>query len=130
VEGRLLLGASLASLRLPAYVGLEGGYRHREGLPGDELFFLAEAGANLTGDFGVRGKLDGSYARNIPRDDESATDLFALQKRYTRVDAALTFEVLRDTFVEVGVIRVLEARNLTGGESWNIGIVRKIRLAP
>jgi hypothetical protein len=126
-EGRVLAGASLWKLGIPGYVGLEAGYRHRVMAPSDEIVFLLEAGTAVFRDVGLRMKLDGDYARELPVAGSPRSDLFALNKRQLRLEGVLWFSPARDLFVEVGRVFLLDAANVAAGEMWTIGVASVLR---
>lgn len=130
VETRAMGGASLWPLGVPGYAGLEIGYKHRGGAPMDEFVLRLEAGSNVFRDVGVRAKLDGHYARELPSTDETATDLFAFNSRVTKLTGTLWFEVERALFVELGLTRVLAARNVTTGSTWSAAIAHEFDFGP
>ncbi len=124
VDARALVGASLWSLGIPGYLGVEAGYRHRAEDPGDAWVYMVEAGVSVFEDAGVRLKLDGQHAFELPT-DASRTELFAYDSRQVRLDATLWFAIAGETTLEVGHVGVLEARNVTGGDAWTLGVSRR-----
>ena len=124
VDLRGLLGASLWSLGIPGYVGAEAGYRHRAEDPGDGWVYMLEAGVSIFEDAGVRLKLDGQHALELPR-DASRAELFAFDSRLVRLDATVWFEILGPAALEVGYVGILSARNVTGGDAWTLGVSRR-----
>jgi hypothetical protein len=123
VEVRGLWGLSLWTV-LRAYAGLEFGYRYRSGDPGDMLILLAEFGGNIYPDLGYRLKLDLQHAIDIPRSNQAVDDLFALNTRATRLEAVVWIALAPGLYLEGGGVKLLDARNFTGGDSYGVALAR------
>jgi hypothetical protein len=130
LELRAMLGASLWRLDLPGYVGLEVGYRHRGGSPGDVLAAMGELGVNVFDEAGVRLKLESMSAIDLPRETTTDRALFAYDSRLTRLDAAVWLGIGDVATVEVARVVVLDARNHTGGDPWRVSLSRTFVVTP
>ncbi len=120
-EARLLLGRSLHPL--PAYIGIETGYRYRDKSPLDEIRCLVELGLNLSSNLAARFKLDGIFGLDNIKDDDITTNQ-TLNNDYdlARLEATLSWLLTQGLTIELTWRPTIYGRNTAQGHTVSLGI--------
>ncbi|MFC1890128.1 hypothetical protein ACFL4G_10265 [Thermodesulfobacteriota bacterium] len=120
-EIRLLFGRSLHPL--PAYAGVEIGYRFRAGDPSDEIRYLAEAGCTFTPRISARIKLDGTLsaengAVGTAGFNQTLTNEFDLGK----LEVTTIFRIRENLFIEGTWTPTVYGENTSQGHTFSLAL--------
>lgn len=122
VEGKLLYGRSLYPL-LPAYAGLEVGYRWRADAPSDELRYLVELGGDFTSKLYGRVKLDGLYSLdNGKRRDTSGNPTTQNNFDLAKLDVTLGYKLGAGWGLEAAYTPAVYGQNTAAGSTYTLAL--------
>lgn len=126
LEGRLLVGRSLHPL--PAYAGLELGYRHRDGDPSDEFRYLAEFGYTFVPRLSARVKLDGTLS--VENGNDTGTGLNStLTNEYDlgKLEVTTSFLIRENLFLECTWTPTVYGENTSQGHTFSLALAGTFR---
>ena len=120
-ELRLLFGRSLYPL--PAYAGLEIGYRVRGDEPSDEIRYLAEFGYTFFPRFSARVKLDGTLSAGNGQAETTGLNT-TLTNEYDlgKLEVTGSFKVRENLFIEATWTPTLYGENPSHGHTVSLAV--------
>ena len=119
-ELRLLLGRSLYPV--PGYVGLEGGYKLKEGDFADQWRYLVEVGFQLWKIY-ARAKLDGyASAQGVDPEELPENPTATFDSALGKLESTLGIQIIKFIGVEGSYTYPLWGRNTALGDTFSVGV--------